>query len=660
MKGKVYFIGAGPGDPELLTVKGKKILEKADFILYADSLVSPEIRRFVKSDARVEGSSHLHLDEIMDRMIRAAQEGQIVARVHSGDPSLYGAIQEQIVRLNEAGIPYEVIPGVSSVFAAAARLGIELTVPEIAQTLILTRIGGRTPMPPQEELRKLAVHQTTLVIFLSASHIRKVVEELKEGGYSPTTPVAVLYRITWPDEQVILTTLDRVAEEVIRSRIVKQALILVGPALKSLTDLDRDRGEDRKTSRLYNRTFNHLFRKADLRKEWESKEVKGEEIGLKSSELPFRELGIIARSYPGAELARKLHHLLPDSRLYLPEDVRQRVILSREPEGVVFYNGSVISLLQDIFTSHGGLILCMPLGIVVRALGKLAGDKRSDPAVVVVDEAGRFAISVLSGHSGGANQLARQVADLLGGQAVITTASEVHDTLAVDLLGKPWGWHLVNPDQITPVSAAVINREPVGIYQDAGERNWWSSHQPLPENIRLYTKLEELRKSDCKALILITHWENKTVPGTSPLLPLRPVVIYRPKSLVVGIGCTRGISAEEVEEALFSLLKRHQLAFESIRNLATIDLKKEEPGLKAFSKEYRLSLDVFSKDQINTVKDLPHPSEVVFKRIGVWGVCEPAALLSAQRQSPCQKARLLVEKYKHGRVTLAIAEIEFE
>ncbi len=658
MKGKVYFIGAGPGDPEYLTVKGKKILEKADFILYADSLVSPEIRRFAKSDARIEGSSHLHLDEIMIKIIQAAREGQIVARVHSGDPSLYGAIQEQIACLNEAGIPYEVIPGVSSVFAAAARLGIELTVPEVAQTLILTRIGGRTPMPPQEELRKLATHQTTLAIFLSASHIRKVVEELKEGGYSSNTPVAVLYRITWPDEQVILTTLDQVAEEVIRSRITKQALILVGPALKSLIDFDRSRGEDRKTSRLYDRTFNHLFRKADLRKEWESKEAKREEE-LKSSELPFKELGIIARSYPGAELAEKLHHLLPDSRLYLPQDVRQRIISSKEPENVVFYNGSVISLLQDIFTSHRGLILCMPLGIVVRTLGKLAKDKRSDPAVVVVDEAGRFAISVLSGHLGGANPLAQQVAGLLGGQAVITTASEVHNTLAVDLLGKLWGWHLVNPDQITPVSAAVINGEPVGIYQDAGERNWWSSHQPLPENIRIYTELEELRKSDCKALILITHWEDKTVPGTSPLLPSRPVVIYRPKSLVVGIGCTRGISTEEVEEALFSLLKQHQLAFESVRNLATIDLKKEETGLKVFGEKYGLSLDIFSKEQINTVKDLSHPSEVVFKQVGVWGVCEPAALLSARRQSPCQRARLLVEKSTCDRITLAIAEIDF-
>jgi precorrin-4 C11-methyltransferase len=653
VKGKVYFIGAGPGDPELLTVKGKKILEKADFILYADSLVSPEICRFVKSNARVEGSSHLHLDEIMDRMIRAAQEGQIVARVHSGDPSLYGAIQEQIVRLNEAGIPYEVIPGVSSVFAAAARLGIELTVPEKAQTLILTRIGGRTPMPPQEELKILAAHQTTLAIFLSVSHIRKVVEELKEGGYGSNTPVAVLYRVTWPDEQVILTTLDQVAEEVIRSRITKQAIILVGPALQSLINPHKDPGEDLKTSRLYDRTFSHLFRKADFRKE-------GEEGALKSSGLPRRELGIIARSYPGAELAEKLYHLLPDSQLYLPQEVRQRVISSKEPDSVVFYNGSVISLLQNIFTGHRGLILCMPLGIVVRVLGKLARDKRSDPAVVVVDEAGRFAISVLSGHSGGANPLAQQVAGLLGGQAVITTASEVHKTLAVDLLGKSWGWHLVNPNQITPVSAAVINGEPVGIYQDAGERNWWSSHQPLPENIRIYTELEELRKSDCKALILITHWESKTGSGTSPLLPSRPMVIYRPKSLVVGIGCTRGISVREVERALFSLLEKNRLAFESIRNLATIDLKKEEPGLKAFSKEYRLSLDVFSKDQINTIKDLPHPSEVVFKRIGVWGVCEPAALLSAQRQSPCQKARLLVEKYKHGRVTLAIAEIEFE
>jgi len=669
MKGKVYFIGAGPGDPELLTLKGKRVLEEADLILYADSLVNPEITRFAKPGAVLEGSSSLHLDEIMNRMIEAVRKGQTVARVHSGDPSVYGAILEQMVRLDAEGIPYEVIPGVSSVFAAAARLGMELTVPEVAQTVILTRTGGRTPMPPREELKKLAAHQTTLALFLSASHIRKVVEELKEGGYSSETPVAVLYRVTWPDEQVILTTLDQVAEEVLQSHITRHAIVLIGPAVGQAF---KGKASLPSASHLYKSSFSHLFRGA-----------RSNPPLPRSSASSFKELGILARSRPGAELAGKLHQLLPDSQLYLPQDVERDLLSFIGPaarDRVSLYRGSVISLLQEVFTSHQGLILCMPLGIVVRALGKMAKEKRSDPAVVVVDEAGKFAISVLSGHLGGANQLAQRVAGLLKGQAVITTASEVHQTLAVDLLGREWGWQIVNPDQITAVSAAMINGEPVGIYQDAGEPNWWPPQRgqptewPLPKNLHVYSDLEALRKSGCKAFLLITHrllaefsdletgdWRlgagKDPVPRLKPQIGetrrIAPTLIYRPKSLVAGVGCTRGVAMEEIEEALFAALKQNQLAFESLRNLATIDLKKGEPGLAAFSEKYGLPLETFTRDQLKTVENLPHPSETTLKYVGVPGVCEPAAMLSARNN------KLLVEKYKYGRVTLAIAEINF-
>jgi precorrin-4/cobalt-precorrin-4 C11-methyltransferase len=185
--GRVYFIGAGPGDPELLTLRASRVLREADVILYADSLVSPVITQFAKPGATVQGTSGLHLEAIVAKMVAAVRAGQIVARVHSGDPTVYGAIHEQMVRLREAGVSYEIIPGVSSVFAAAARLGVECTVPEVVQTLILARCAGRTPMPEKENLRNLAAHQATLGLFLSASHLEEVVAELTAGGYPANT-----------------------------------------------------------------------------------------------------------------------------------------------------------------------------------------------------------------------------------------------------------------------------------------------------------------------------------------------------------------------------------------------------------------------------------------------------------------------------------------
>ena len=258
--GVVYFVGAGPGDPDLLTVKGRRLIEQADLVVWADSLVQPGVAALARSDAEVVGSAALTLEEISDRLIRAAQAGLRVARVHSGDPSLYGAIHEQLVRLERAGVAYEIVPGVSSAFAAAARLGVELTVPDVAQTVIFTRLANRTTtVPPSEQLRELARHGATLVIFLSASVIEKVVTELMAGGYPADTPAAVVYRATWADEQVIRGSLADIAPASRAARLTKQALILVGPAIDPA--LRQARAADRR-SHLYRPDHSHLFRKA--------------------------------------------------------------------------------------------------------------------------------------------------------------------------------------------------------------------------------------------------------------------------------------------------------------------------------------------------------------------------------------------------------------
>ena len=254
--GKVYFIGAGPGDPELLTLKGRRLLGEADLVIYADSLVHPDVCAFARPDAEVIGSSGLTLEEVWERVQAACRAGQTVARLHSGDPSLYGALHEQLVRLEAAGIPYEIVPGVSSAFAAAAALGAELTVPEIAQTVIFTRRPHRTTRPANEELRALAQHGVTLVLFLSVASMRAVVAELREGGYPPETPAAVVYRATWEDQVVLRGSLADIAAQVRAAKLTKQALILVGPALDPAL---RRHAADRR-SHLYSGEFSHLFR----------------------------------------------------------------------------------------------------------------------------------------------------------------------------------------------------------------------------------------------------------------------------------------------------------------------------------------------------------------------------------------------------------------
>ncbi len=249
---QVYFVGAGPGDPELLTIKAKKIIERADVIIYADSLVNPEVCAYARSGAVIHKSASLTLEEITDIMVVAVRNGKVVARLHTGDPSIYGAIAEQMAELDKRSVAYEVIPGVSSLFAAASSLKAELTIPDLSQTVIITRMEGRTPVPASENLRSLAAHQSSMAIFLSASLAEEVVTELLAGGYPPETPAAVVYRASWTDEIVLHGTLNDIAARLKASGIKKQAIILVGNFLAAKEGLLR--------SKLYDGNFKHEYR----------------------------------------------------------------------------------------------------------------------------------------------------------------------------------------------------------------------------------------------------------------------------------------------------------------------------------------------------------------------------------------------------------------
>lgn len=248
----IWFIGAGPGDPDLITVKGKDLLAQADIVIYAGSLVNPQVLSWAKPGVEVYNSASMTLEEVIAVMEEAFQGGKTVARVHTGDPSLYGAIREQMDELIKRGIPYQVVPGVSSFLAAAAALGSEYTLPGVSQTVIVTRLAGRTPVPEKESLKTLARSQASMCIFLSTHMVSDVVEELVAGGYSLETPAAIVAKASWPDQQILKGTLATIASQAKEAGINKTALILVGQFL----------GQDYQRSLLYHPEFSHEFRKA--------------------------------------------------------------------------------------------------------------------------------------------------------------------------------------------------------------------------------------------------------------------------------------------------------------------------------------------------------------------------------------------------------------
>ena len=245
----VVFLGAGPGDPELITLKGRRLLDEADVVVYAGSLVNAALLDGIK--AACHDSASLDLEAIMDLLAQGYNRGQRVVRLHTGDPAIYGAIREQMQWLDAHSIPYEVVPGVSSAFASAAALKVELTVPEVTQTVIFTRQAGRTPVPERESLRNLARTQASMCIFLSVSMITNVVSDLIEGGYPSTTPIAVVEKASWPDQQIVRGTLADIAETIKDSQIRKTAMIVVGPALAQDSTI---------ASKLYDAGFRHEYR----------------------------------------------------------------------------------------------------------------------------------------------------------------------------------------------------------------------------------------------------------------------------------------------------------------------------------------------------------------------------------------------------------------
>lgn len=249
----IHFVGAGSGAPDLITIRGKNLLEKADVIIYAGSLVNPQLLDYAKEDCQIYNSALMTLEEVLEVMFKAEEEGKMTVRLHTGDPCLYGAIREQMDVLDEKGIGYDSIPGVSSFCGAASALDLEYTLPDVSQSVIITRMAGRTPVPTKESIESFAAHQATMVVFLSTTMLEELSERLIAGGYSADTPAAIVYKATWEDEKKFICTVGTLAQTARENNIRKTALMIIGDVV---THTHYNRSE------LYNPAFTTEFREA--------------------------------------------------------------------------------------------------------------------------------------------------------------------------------------------------------------------------------------------------------------------------------------------------------------------------------------------------------------------------------------------------------------
>jgi len=359
---------------------------------------------------------------------------------------------------------------------------------------------------------------------------------------------------------------------------------------------------------------------------------------------------VIALTRNGARMARRLAgEFERDVTLFLDRRFLQ------DGDDAVAFDLPLRPVVERAFAEYSNLVLFLSVGAAIRLLAPSLESKQADPAVVCVDDAGSFCVSLISGHVGGADKLAEEAARLLGATAVITSASHASGTLAVDLLGREFGWRLAaDSNAVTRASAAVINGMPVGVWQGAGEPDWWPHDTPLPENITVYPALRDLAASACAAALIVTD----RLDPLDTLLADKHTVVYRPKSLVAGMGCRRGVPVEELESFLAETFLAHGLALECLAGIATAEIKRGEPGLEQLAKRHGVPLTFFGAEDLNRVFEtnpdaITSKSERARSLVGVWGVAEPSALLTAGAKD------LLVTRKNTSRATIAVARKVF-
>jgi precorrin-4 C11-methyltransferase len=610
--GTVYVVGAGPGDPDLLTVRARRVLEAADVVLYADSLVDPRLLGVVRAGAEVRGTSGMTLEPVAARMIEAAGRGAVVARVHSGDPGVYGAVAEQLALLDRAGIRWEIVPGVPSPMAAAAALGVELTVPGVSQAIVFCRVAGRTPMPPGQDLRALARPGVSLCVFLSTAYAAELVAALRDGGVDAATPAVIAEKVGWPDERLSRGTVGDLERRLRELGVRRHALVLAGPAFAPAAAPPR--------SALYSREHAHVFRPAQ---------------GATGAYRDRAVVAVYALSADGGRVAARICQAVPGARLHLPARLAATVTGAAVAEAAPA-RATVARLMGEC----GALVLVMAIGAAVRLAAPHLEDKLRDPSVVAVDDGGRYVVPLAGAHAGGGNALAERIAALLGATAVITTAAELRPWPALDEVARARGWRIENPRALARVMTALLDGAPVGLVQDCGDP--LETAGVWPQAMRPLRGLAELRAAGHRAAVVVSDLST----------PLEPDwVVLRPPTLAVGVGCEAGVTEAEVARAVDAALAAAAVSSLCLRVVATLDRKTEEPGLVAFCASRGWELQGFAAERLRAVPT-PTPSAVVESAVGTPSVCEAAALLGARAGG-----RLLSCKRVQGRVTVAVARV---
>ena len=630
----VHFVGAGPGACDLITVRGMNRIKEADVIIYAGSLVNPELLSYAKADCEIYNSAHMTLEDVVSVMREAEAAGKGTVRLHTGDPSVYGAIREQMDLLDEYGIAYDVCPGVSAVFGAAASLACEYTLPDVTQTLILTRAEGKTPVPEKENLRSLAAHRASLVLYLSSGLARKVRQDLLLGGYAEDTPVAVVYKATWPEEKIIRTTLAKLPEDMEAAGISKTALIIVSPAL----------GNDYEKSRLYDAAFATEYRGAT-------------EIAFPAG---IRRVLLITCSVRGyatmQKLAKKLENI-PGA------DIITKVKCEALPE--VSMKGTVKACVDAYFEQVDAIVFVTASGIAVRSVAEHLTHKSKDPAIVCMDECGKHAISLVSGHAGGANALTQMLADVMWATPVITTATDVEGRFSVDDYARKHNLVVTDWAKAKAISAEVLatGAKPVWVDEAAGSQ----------EEEKKECEICKVQKSTgidgCKNRI--DGSENK-VDGCENEIDVQKLQIgsYQvvitpqdvsvdaqtlqliPRCIVAGVGCKKGMPVDKIEHAVQDAFAKAGLRMEALCAVASIDLKKEEAGLLEFCETRNVPFETYAAEELQEVPGTYSASEFVSGVTGVDNVCERSAVKYASEHATNQGERLLGRQAKHGELLL--------
>jgi cobalt-precorrin 5A hydrolase len=347
-------------------------------------------------------------------------------------------------------------------------------------------------------------------------------------------------------------------------------------------------------------------------------------------------VAILAITKNGIKIASTIKQIFPSWQVFAPSKFQDDTVFA------TWYEEQTSSKVAELFSKFDGLVCLFSLGAVIRLVAPYLKDKKTDPAIIVIDDKANFVISVLSGHLGGANELTEEIAKKLGSTPVITTAADVNKTIPVDLLGREFGWKIEDDSNVTRISALMVNEEKIGVYQDSGEKNWWKTE--LPKNVTLYDSIEKLKHSDSKAYLIIS---DKTFDETI----MKNSVTYRPQTLVVGIGLHGDTTKEKISESLDLTLTKYNLSAKCIARLVSIKKPKDVQGLIDAAKNMQVSLEYFEREELAQIT-IPNPSQMVEAYEGTPSVSEAAAIKSSS-------GRLVVEKQKFPPdLTIAIARIE--